>query len=94
MAEDIPNIKLKILVLRLLGRHYPESLSPTQLKVYRDFENLAETSAIIDFKGNLRQTAAQALADSTELRQSATLTEKQISLLDELETYLRQKLRL
>jgi exodeoxyribonuclease-1 len=93
LAETISNLKLKVLVIRLLGRHYPDVLTSAQRQLYEDFRNLVETSAIIDFKGNQRLTARQALAKCAEYRQSGSLSDKQLLLLDELEIYLAQKIR-
>jgi exodeoxyribonuclease-1 len=94
LADTVPNIKLKSLVIRLLGRHYPTVLSPAQRQLYEDFVRMTETSVIIDFKGNQRLTARQALAKCAEYRQTGSLSEKQLLLLTELETYLNQKLQL
>jgi exonuclease I len=95
LAHHLTNPKLKKLTIRLLGRHYPDAMSTEQSQDFAEYMQqvkAAETSPLIDFKGNIRLSSESALREITELRKIATLDQTQLSLLDELEKYLVSKM--
>lgn len=95
LAQNLTNPKLKILAIRLLGRNYPEVLSAEQKQDFDEYlqqVKSAETTPLIDFKGNKRLSPQTALRESNELRTTLTLDTAQKELLDELEIYLKAKL--
>lgn len=94
MTDNIRSPRLKNLAIRILGRNYPELLSPSQQTAFAEYTQQLHTSddpiGIIDFKGERKLSPETALADITLLRQE-TLTEHQLHLLDELENYIHVK---
>jgi len=82
----------KTLALRVLARNYPESLSSAHWKNFREYMRKvtppAHEKALCDYKGNLRTTPFSALAEIKELKKSSDIESIQLSLLDELETYI------
>jgi exodeoxyribonuclease I len=94
MTEKCSNPKLKSLAIRVLGRHYPDSLTH-ELKI--EFERYLQQisadgdQAIIDFKGNKRLTAKLALLEIEALRSSNSLNLAQQELINSLEKYLMAK---
>ena len=82
----------KTLALRVLARNYPESLSSAHWKNFRKYMRKvtppAHEEALCDYKGDLRTTPVSALAEIKELKKSSDLESIQLSLLDELETYI------
>jgi exodeoxyribonuclease-1 len=95
MTENLQNLKLKALAIRVLGRHYPESMTPSQQETYNGYLQQIrqhDEDVLIDFKGNKRLTAQAALADINLLRAESGLSSKQLELLQGLENYLKDKL--
>lgn len=93
--DSIINKNIKALAVRLLGRHYPETLSPAQQEEFQRFLSAihqpAERSLVLDFKGEQHLSPPQALAEIAILRQSAETTPLQHQLLNGLEAYLNEK---
>ena len=96
MTENLQNPTLKMLATRLLGRHYPEHLTPTQAAYFDDYMRqinpLDEAQAMIDYRGKKRLTAKAAQIEMNELRSQGGLLETQEQLLGELENYLKENL--
>lgn len=92
LTEKLNNKNFKTLATRLLGKHYSEILTTSQKEHFTDYLKQSnpkdEAQALIDFRGEKRLTAKAALTEIGELRKVTELSEKQLSLLDELEEYL------
>ncbi len=92
LTEQVQNIRLQMLALRILGKHYPEVLNPQQSEQFAEYmkkRNPSEDNAIlIDFQGRKKLTPRAALNDIMELRKDPKLTLLQLELLDELENYI------
>jgi exodeoxyribonuclease I len=96
LITDIKNPALKKLAIRLVGRNYPDMLT-TENKIefdeyIRRVNSNATADMLIDFKGNSRLTPQQALSEITLLREKTALDASQIELLDQLESFLLNKL--
>ncbi len=94
MTEKLPNSNLKSLAIRLLGRNYPDHLTPElkqQFDHYLQQLNREENDALIDFKGNKRLTAKLALLEIDAVRTAGGLDLEQQELLTGLENYLKIK---
>lgn len=93
LTEQVQNPKLQMLALRILGKHYPETLNAEQAERFAEYmlkKNPADENAIlIDYQGRKKLTPRMALNDITELRKDPKLTLIQHKLLDELERYLQ-----
>lgn len=92
LAKKITNPKLKALVIRLLGRHYPESMSNEQAESFEKYlqkiRSKESASILIDYRGEKRLTPNFALQEIKRLKQTRSLDLPKIKLLDELENYL------
>jgi exodeoxyribonuclease-1 len=95
-TEILNSPKLKSLAVRLLGRHYPESLSATQKSEFEEYiqriNHPEVLGLIIDFKGDKRLSPTEALQEIADLRESAELDPEQLTLLSGLEQFLLEKL--
>ncbi|MDR3478874.1 MAG: exonuclease domain-containing protein [Gammaproteobacteria bacterium] len=95
-TEILNSPKLKSLAIRLIGRHYPESLSADQKREFDDYiqhiNHPEKLEYIIDFKGEKRLSPLDALNEIAELREAGSLNTEQLMLLDELEQFLREKI--
>ncbi len=94
MIENMNNPILKELATRVLGRHFPESLSFKQMNDFSNYlqriHSSDETKIPHDFKGEKHLTPQKALIEIELIRGNETLDENQNILLDELEEYLRK----
>jgi exodeoxyribonuclease-1 len=92
LIQKWQNPRLKELALRILGRHYPNYLTPElaeQFAAYLRSLNTSDPAQItVDYRGNPRLTAAQALLDVGKLRTDRILDSEQTALLSGLENYL------
>jgi exodeoxyribonuclease-1 len=97
LTENMLNPDLKMLAIRLLGRHYPEAMTASQLELFKEhldrvYSDEEETTPIIDFKGNRRLNAQAALKEILEIREKLALDSEQQELLYKLESYLKERL--
>jgi exodeoxyribonuclease-1 len=83
---------LQMLALRILGRHFPDTLTSQQTEQFAEYmqktRSNGETEILIDYQGKKRLTAQAALHEIIELRKKLDLTNLQLELLAELENYL------
>ncbi len=93
LTEHTQNPRLQMLALRILGNHYPETLTAHQTEQFADYMKKINSSAdneiLIDYQGKKRLTPRVALNEILELRKDSKLTSVQLELLHELETYLQ-----
>lgn len=91
LAEKIQQPLLATLAIRLLGRHFPEALTPKQTEIFENYLQQIKPdntdAALIDFKGGKRLTPKQALEEMKVLR-TESLSTHHLSLFKDLETYL------
>lgn len=92
ITEDYPDSKLYPLALRILGRHYPDHLTPSLTKKYLDYlKKVSTENAILDFQGRDRLSPQKALREIIALRALRALDHEQLDLLTGLENYLLEK---
>lgn len=97
LTEYSSNPVLRTLALRLLGRHYPETLLPQQTEQFKQYMEQINPphpdNALIDYQGKKRLTPGIALQEISELRLSNSLNPIQLGLLNDLETYLKTQFK-
>jgi exodeoxyribonuclease-1 len=97
LLAEINNPILKELAIRLMGRNYPELLTDQNKldfdRYLRRVNSTAIADTLIDFKGNTRLTPQAALAEIPLLREKIALDASQTELLNQLESYLHEKLQ-
>lgn len=95
LFATISNPRLRALVFRILGRHYPEALSLDQKTIFSEYLERAhspkeESHTLIDYQGRKKLTRHIALQEAAELRKTE-LNQTKIDLLNDLEAYLTSK---
>ena len=90
ITENLRSSKLKTLATRVLGRHYFDSLSDQEKEEFTHHMQKIK-HGMIDYKGQSRLTPEVALKEIDELRMQPELTVIQHDLLNELESYLKQR---
>lgn len=89
LIDHFKNKKLRMLAVRLLGRHYPDVLTVNQADEFAGYlQKINQDQAMIDYRGEKRLTAKEALRIISELRREEGLSEVQVGLLGDLESYL------
>jgi hypothetical protein len=95
MLEHITNPRLQTLGLRILGRHFPDALSPTQMARFAAYQQqvrtMDDTEVLVDFQGKKRMTPQAAMIEVEEIRKRGDLDQEQVQLLDEYVGWLNQK---
>jgi exodeoxyribonuclease-1 len=94
MIESVKNPNLSTLAIRILGRHFPDSLNSEQAAYFSNYIaqiNNNPTAPIIDYKGNARLTPRAALQKIAEVRKENVLDDEQRILLNDLEYILRTR---
>lgn len=90
LLDKITHVRLRTLMLRSIGRHYPELLSSAQQEEFNAYlQSLHQP--LIDFKGKEHRTPQTALHEINVLRQKTDLSSEQLALLTELEAYLQKQ---
>jgi exodeoxyribonuclease-1 len=96
LTEQLPFSKLKTLALRILGRHFPDSMHKTQYEEFNAYMQQVNPTnseeAIIDFQGKKRTTPTKALQEIVDIKKEKLLSDNQVALLNELESYLHTQL--
>lgn len=94
LTEQMQNPKLKMLALRILGKHYPEVLSAEQAEQFEHYmlknNPRDEAGSLMDYQGKRKLTPRMALKEINELRKDSKLTDVQVGLLNELQNYLER----
>lgn len=79
------------MALRVIGRHFPDTLSDKQQALFQDYLAQVYTrdpaTALIDFRGAKRFTLTDAENDLTKIRQQIQLSAERQALLQELAEY-------
>ena len=92
IAHRLSSPEARILANRVIGRNFPQFLSEesaAEFEAYmRRVNPSAEDRVLQDYKGALRTTPAAALAEIRHLRESSSLDDEQLTLLDELQVYI------
>lgn len=92
MTEHVKNPNLKMLAIRILGRHYPDVLRSEQKELFDEYMQKVTSSnekdAVIDFRGQQKLSPAAAKKQIEELRAQNNLSLVQLNLLSELEQHL------
>lgn len=85
MAETSQNPKIQPLMVRLLGKNYPEALTPWLKQQFAEYmAKTVKENGVIDYQGNPRLTPGKALAIIQELQNEGVLNSNQTALLQEL----------
>lgn len=98
-AEEKANLQanlhhplLATLALRILGRHFPHALSPEQNAKFTAYmDQISHDAALVDFRGDVKNTLSASYQRIAELKADATLDEMQQQLLIELEDNLKSR---
>lgn len=95
LLATITNPKLYPLALRIVGRNFPDILTPKQTAEFAEYINNINNAStpIIDFKGNARLTPAAALQQVNELREQNQSDMHKLELLADLEIALKQRMQ-
>jgi exodeoxyribonuclease I len=92
LLSELPNGDLRDQMLRVLGRNYRDFLPSKIAAEFNDYLTKAlsdaEDSILVDYRGTKRLTPKTALSQIMKLRNGSDLTEEQLNLLNELETYI------
>lgn len=83
---------LRTLALRLLGRHYYDTLDTALQHEFDDYLKKSLHHAMMDFKGEPKLTVQKALEIIEQLCAEQVLNEKQLHALTELQIYLKDTL--
>ncbi len=84
IAAQIPNALRREQAIRILGRHFPNTLNEAQQLQFQQFLNASP----IDFRGEKKLTKADALSEIEKLQTRDDLDQVQQALLVELKEYL------
>lgn len=90
IAMQFPNPLHQALAIRIIGRHFNEHLSPETKHYFQDYLKTIHSDnkkTPVDFRGEKKLTAPQALIDAEMLQKSETLDETQQKLLNELKYF-------
>lgn len=92
LIDHFKNKKLRMIAVRLLGRHYPDVLTVNQADEFAGYlQKINQDQAVIDYRGEKRLTTKEALRIIAELRMKEGLSEVQLGLLGDLESYLLKR---
>jgi len=93
--EKFPTRATRTLAERILSRNFPQNLPRGIMKRYQRYMDRVnpkkEEDALLDYRGEKRKTPESALSDIKRLKAETDLDEYQVTLLDELEDYLKNK---
>lgn len=84
IMEDFTNTDLKLLSLRLLGRHFYPQLPPSYQAQFDSYFNpilKGEHSGIFDFKGEQKRTLPAALSEAEQISKQQSLDTQQAKVL-------------
>lgn len=96
IAEQFRNPRLQQIASRLIGRHYPEHLTPRLTELFTQYLHCRNSpdnlTAPVDYRGNKRLTATAAKESLVQIRNVGSLEEEKMELLKGLEEFIRAKL--
>ena len=93
MLEETNNTNIQELAFRILGKHYYDQLSKKLQKEFHEYlakTNPVNDQVIVDYRGDKRLTAIEALKEIHELKNFTQLDTEQQTLLDNLEIYCQR----
>lgn len=80
---------LQELAIRLIGRNYPQYLDSEYQEKYDNYlSGIVSKENVVDYRGQIRHTPQKVLLETLQLKNSQ-LTEKQLTLLEELGNYIQ-----
>jgi exodeoxyribonuclease-1 len=92
IAHRLTSPDARILAKRVIGRNFPQFLSEAsaaEFETYmRRINPSSEDQALQDYRGAPRMTPAAAQAEIKHLRESGSMDDEQLTLLDELQNYI------
>jgi exodeoxyribonuclease-1 len=89
IAEQFPTARLQEITTRILGRHYPQHLSPTLREKWQGYLSQLPTNPSTDWRGEQRLTKNMAQQKMVELKKANTENALNLQLLTALEQYLQ-----
>jgi hypothetical protein len=93
IAHRLTSPDARILAKRVIGRNFPRffsEASAAEFETYmRRINPSSEDQALQDYRGAPRMTPAAARAEIKHLRESGSLDDEQLTLLDELQNYIQ-----
>jgi len=97
LVDQFTSPDARTLAWRVLGRNYPDTLPAEfagDLKNYMERINpLKEEDAMVDYREDKRTTPAGTLIEIKRLKQTGDLNDNQHRLLNDLESYIRNKFK-
>lgn len=94
VAMQFPNALRQTLAMRILGRHFNEYLAPENKTYFNNYlKTIYSDNAVapIDFRGEKKLTATQALIEIESLKNNKQLDEAQQRLLNELKVFIEER---
>lgn len=92
VVEKFQNPRLYELAMRLMGRHYPEQMTPHLSEAFSTYLHCLNSAppegTFIDFRAHPRMTASAALQKISEMQANKTCHAESMALLEELKSYL------
>ncbi len=88
IALSLPNPIHREQAIRILGRHYPDSLSPMNKRLFEEYLNQLQKNSLIDFRGQPSLNANNALHEINRLETDINLDNEQRTLLADFKRYL------
>jgi len=86
IINQLSNPILRQHCIRIMGRHYPDQLpEPYRADFQGYLAKLSQNQALFDYKGGQRLTPQHALQEIKQLKKDTTLSQRQQTLLQELE---------
>ena len=93
IIRQLSNPAASTLAQRILFRNYPQDIPTEYARAHRSYMSRinppTQKDTIEDYRGEKRTTPGSALADITQLKQAGDLDEQQLTLLDDLEDYIK-----
>jgi exodeoxyribonuclease-1 len=88
LLDNCPSVRLTTLTQRLMGRNFPQVLSPEHQLDFANYQENVKMNAIIDFKGQKKLSPLGALAEIETCLSAINLTEEQINILHDFKATL------
>lgn len=93
LIDEFASPDARTLAWRVLGRNYPEKIPAEFTKAFERYMErinpLKQADAMVDYRAEKRTTPVGALTEINHLKQSGDLTDHQLELLNDLESYIR-----
>ena len=93
LIDQFANPAARTLAWRIFGRNYPDKIPAEHAAGFKAYmariNPLQDEDAMVDYRGERRTTPARVLIEIDRLKQAGDLSDHQLQLLADLETYIR-----